>query len=76
MKLTTKQKREILPLLQDAVQTLIDKWDYEGQIEAILGVQLDHMATGITGLAVSYDKGSDVQLKDVQRYIDGCEVIG
>ena len=76
MRLTKDQKREILPLLQQAVQAKIDQWDAERQIEGILGVEMDRMNTSADDLAISYDRGNQVKLEDVQTYIDGCVVEG
>lgn len=72
MKLTKVQKEAILPLLRVAVQAQIDQWDAERQIEGVVDAELDCMSEGLEALAVSYDQGEDVQLKDVQLYIDSC----
>ncbi len=73
MKLTTKQKRAILPLLQMMVQSMIDVWDLQRRIEQALDKDFRNMNPGAEMLAFGYASGYDVKLKDVQGYIDNCE---
>ena len=72
MKITDEQRAEILPLLQKATQALIDKWEAEGAIEGVNGVMLDEMGQSLEGLAISYDRGDQVILQDVDTFLDGC----
>ena len=75
MRLTKQQKKDILPLLQQAVQAQIDRWDAERQIEGVLEKELDSMGEGIEHLAVGCDSGTDVELNDVQDYINSCREV-
>lgn len=70
MKITDEQRAEILPLLQQATQALIDKWDAQGAIESVLGTSLDGVSDGIESLAISYGSGSEVTLLDVDIYLE------
>jgi len=72
MNLTKRQRENILPLLQQAVQAKIDQWDLERQIESVVDAELDSMQDGLEILAVNYNEGKDVRLEDVDDYIDRC----
>ncbi|HTQ97228.1 MAG TPA: hypothetical protein VMH89_10505 [Candidatus Acidoferrum sp.] len=73
MKLTTTQKRAILPLLQQAVQSKIDCWDAQRQIEGVVGKQSDNMEQRIEDFAICVDFGSQITLSGVQEYVDHLE---
>jgi hypothetical protein len=68
MKLTKEQIADILPELQKAVQAKIDMWEAEGVIESIADEMYDGMDEALDNLAISYDRGNQVKLEDVETY--------
>lgn len=75
MKLTSRQKHDILPHIQAAVQGIIDSWESQRQIEFLLDAEIDEMNPGLEDLAIGADKGTDITIDQVQEYIDGCRII-
>ncbi len=55
MKLTAKQKKEVLKLLRKAVALQAQRWDVEGDIEGVIGTELHHSEVWIKSLAVNVD---------------------
>jgi hypothetical protein len=72
VKLTKKQKEEVLPHLQHMVDSIISAWESQRWIEGILGRNFDGMSGAAEMLAVTYDAGREVKLDDVQDYINKC----
>jgi hypothetical protein len=73
MKLTKKQKQEILPHLQTMVQGNIDAWESQRRIEGILEKNFDCMNDAAQDFAVVYGSGDEVTLADVQSYVEQLE---
>ena len=74
MRLTKFQKRDILPYLQAGVQATLEAWKAQRAIENIIGKESELMGQGMEDLAVGVDAGTDVNLKDVQFYVDSLVV--
>lgn len=67
--MTPEQAEAIKPHLRTAVEARIRQWRAENAIEAILDRELNNIGDEIDGLAVSYDKPSDIDTKTVELVI-------
>ena len=70
---TRSEKSYILPHLQKMVQSIIDTWNAQREIEKELEQDFSDMTEAAECLAVRYDSGASVTLDDVQTYIDACK---
>ena len=75
MKFTREQAQEILPALRKAVQSKIECWDAQGEIEGVLGHMFKDMEyCGIEDFAVG--EPEDITVEDALEYINSLEVDG
>jgi hypothetical protein len=74
MRITKKQKDEILVQLKIAAAGKLAQWDAERAIEAILDKgDFDNMNRLLDDLCAGFGDTEDVTRQDVQDYVDGLE---
>lgn len=73
MKIPDRQAKEITPLLRAAVQSQIECWRYQGEIERNLGVYFKNMERAVQDLAAAGDPEA-IDGREVQETTASLEV--